>query len=181
MKNQEFKIDVDARVVVFSQKSHGKEFISTTKANTDDEFNIGIGQLIVMKKNEIEIRKADIKSMIKVSENCKKLAQENRYETAHKMYTYYAQLTDDKISRSRNHIIELKRDLKSLYEGTYDIKPYSEIVEMRKIARKGNNDEKSKVLKKPYAVPQEIIDRTHIFEIKDGGVVDIVEMYINGK
>lgn len=73
MKNQEFKIDVDSRVVVFSQKSHGRLITSKAKADEKDDFNIGIGQLIAMKKNEIEIRKIDIKSMIKVSERLKEL------------------------------------------------------------------------------------------------------------
>ena len=54
-----------------------------------DDFNIGIGQLIAMKKNEIEIRKIDIKSMIKVSERLKELSKTYNNETAHKLYVYY--------------------------------------------------------------------------------------------
>ena len=175
MKNQEFKIDVDSRVVVFSQKSHGKIIVSKAKADEKDDFNIGIGQLIAMKKNEIEIRKIDIKSMIKVSEKLKELSKIYRNETANKLYTYYAQLTDNKISMSRNHIKELKDDLKHLYEGTYVVKPYDEIVSDRRTVRKcTDEDVKEKILSKPYAVPKEIVDKTHIFEIKNGGVVDIV-------
>ena len=175
MKNQEFKIDVDSRVVVFSQKSHGRLITSKAKADEKDDFNIGIGQLIAMKKNEIEIRKIDIKSMIKVSKRLKELSKIYNNETAHKLYVYYAQLTDDKIAMSRNHIKELKKDLKHLYEGTYMVKPYAEIVEERKTVRDGVDVEtKNKILSEPYKVPKEIIDKTHIFEIKDGCIVDIV-------
>ena len=38
MKNQEFKIDVDSRVVVFSQKSHGRLVTSKAKADKNDGF-----------------------------------------------------------------------------------------------------------------------------------------------
>lgn len=175
MKNQEFKINVDSRVVVFSQKSHGRLVTSKAKADKKDDFNIGIGQLIAMKKNEIEIRKIDIKSMIKVSERLKELSKTYNNETAHKLYVYYAQLTDNKIAMSRNHIKELKKDLRHLYEGTYMVKPYAEIVEERKTVRDGVDVEaKNKILSEPYKVPKEIINKTHIFEVKDGCVVDIV-------
>lgn len=175
MKNQEFKIDVDSRVVVFSQKSHGRLIVTTSKADEKIDFNIGIGQLIAMKRNEIEIRKIDIKSMIKASEKLKELSKIHNNETAHKLYVYYAQLTDNKIAMSRNHIKELKKDLRHLYEGTYMVKPYAEIVAERKIVCDGVDVEaKNKIFSEPYKVPKEIIDKTHIFEIKDGCVVDIV-------
>ena len=55
------------------------------------------------------------------------------------------------------------------------VKPYAEIVEERKTVRNGVDVEaKNKILSEPYKVPKEIIDKTHIFEVKDGCVVDIV-------
>ena len=159
MKNQEFKIDAKAGIVVFCQKSHGNVFISKTKVSEKDNFNIGIGQLIAMKRNEIDIRKADIKSMLEVLEDCKSFADFYKGTSGGKLFGNFAQITTDKISMSRNHIRELKEDLETLYNGTYDVKPYDEILAERKQMR---------LVKKPYTVPKEIVDGTHIYEIVNG-------------
>jgi len=159
MKNQEFKIDAEAGIVVFCQKSHGNVFISKTKVSEKDNFNIGIGQLIAMKRNEIDIRKADIKSMLEVLEDCKSFANFYNGTSGGKLFGNFAQITTDKISMSRNHIRELKEDLETLYNGTYDVKPYDEILAERKQMR---------LVKKPYTVPKEIVDGTHIYEIVNG-------------
>ena len=170
MKNQEFKIDAEAGIVVFCQKSHGRVFISKTKVSEKDNFNIGIGQLITMKRNEIEIRKADIKTMQIVADECKELAILHDGSTGQKLYSNFAQITAEKISMSRNHIRELKEDLETLYNGTYDVKPYAEILENHKTIRNGSDEEKAELLKKPYTVPKEIVDGTHMFEIVGGTV-----------
>ena len=78
MKNQEFKIDTKSSVVVFCQKSHGRVFTSKSKADSIENFNVGIGQLIAMKRNEIKIRKVDIESMQKVISECQTKAKENK-------------------------------------------------------------------------------------------------------
>lgn len=170
MKNQEFKIDAEAGIVVFCQKSHGNVFISKTKVSEKDKFNIGIGQLITMKRNEIEIRKADIKSMLTVADECKDLAYIHSGSTARKLYSNFAQIAAEKVSMSRNHIRELKQDLETLYNGTYEVKPYAEILESHKVIRNGSEEDKAELFKKPYAVPKEIVDGTHMFEIVGGTV-----------
>lgn len=167
MKNQEFKIDTEAGIVVFCQESHGNVFISKTKVSEKDKFNIGIGQLITMKRNEIKIRKADIQSMLGVLDDCNYFAINNYGTTAQKLYSNFAQITAEKIRMSRNHIRELKEDLETLYNGTYDIKPYTEILEDHKKIRNGVK-EKEDLLKRPYTVPKEIADGTHMFEIVNG-------------
>lgn len=159
MKNQEFKIDAEAGIVVFCQKSHGNVFISKTKVSEKDKFNIGIGQLIAMKRNEIEIRKADIESMLEVLEACKSFADYYKGTSGGKLFGNFAQITAEKISMSRNHIRELKEDLETLYNGTYDVKPYAEILKERK---------QLSLVRKPYTVPKEIADGTHIYEIVNG-------------
>lgn len=159
MKNQEFKIDAEAGIVVFCQKSHGNVFISKTKVSEKDNFNIGIGQLIAMKRNEIDIRKADIKSMLEVLEDCKENIDFYKGTSGCKLFGNFAQITSEKISMSRNHIRELKEDLETLYNGTYDVKPYDEIIKERK---------QLSLVRKPYTVPKEIVDGTHIYEIVNG-------------
>ena len=171
MKNQEFKIDTESGVVVFCQKSHGRVFTSKTKASDKDVFNVGIGQLITMKRNEIAIRKVDIQSMLDVAEKCRQLAKESEGSTAQKLYSYFVQIACDKVNMSRNHIKELKTDLDTLYNGTFEVKPYAEIIEDHKIIRNGSDEEKKEVFKHPYAVPSEIMDGTHIFDIAGGTVV----------
>ena len=171
MKNQEFKIDTKSGVVVFCQKSHGRVFTSKSKADSIENFNIGIGQLIAMKRNEIKIRKVDIESMQKVVEECRAKADEHKGSTAHKMYANFVQLAVDKVKMSYNHIRELKEDLDTLYNGTYIVKPYAEILEDHKKIRKGSEKDKEEVFKQPYAVPQEIMDGTHIFDVEHGSAV----------
>ena len=63
MKNGEFSVDTKTGVVVFCQKAHGVSFISTSSEHNLENFNVGVGQLIAMKRNEIKIRKADIEEM----------------------------------------------------------------------------------------------------------------------
>lgn len=171
MKNQEFKIDTKAGVVVFCQNSHGKQITSKSKADDVKNFNIGIGQLIAMKRNEIKIRKIDIQSMLEVVSECKAQALLHKGTTAQKLYSNFVQLACDKVNMSYNHIRELKEDLDTLYKGTYDVKPYAEIMKEHTVVRKGSDDEKKAVFKKPYAVPQEIVDGTHIFDIVNGSAV----------
>lgn len=171
MKNQEFKIDTEAGIVVFCQKSHGKTFISKTKVSEKDKFNVGIGQLIAMKRNEIAIRKSDINSMLAVVDECNDLAFLHNGTTGQKLYSNFAQIAAEKVSMSRNHIRELKQDLETLYNGTYDVKPYAEILEEHKVIRNGNDEKKKELFKHPYAVPQEIVDGTHMFEIVGGSAV----------
>lgn len=168
MKNQEFKIDAKSGVVVFCQKSHGRVFTSKSKADSIDNFNIGIGQLIAMKRNEIKIRKVDIESMQKAVEECKSKISVHRGTTAAKLYANFVQIGCDKINMSYNHIRELKEDLDALYKGTYIVKPYDEILVDHKKIRKGSDKDKEEVFKQPYAVPQEIMDGTHIFEVVNG-------------
>lgn len=169
MKNQEFRIDTEAGVVVFSQKAHDKMFVSKSKANSPSEFNIGIGQLIAMKRNEIEIRKVDIQSMLDVIKECENKLKD-AHGTAKKLWTNFIQLANDKVKMSQNHIRELKKDLDTLYKGTYTVKPYAEILEDHRVLRKGTEEEKTEIREKSYAVPSEIIDGTHIFEVENGSV-----------
>lgn len=171
MKNQEFKIDTESGVVVFCQKSHGRVFTSKSKVDSIENFNIGIGQLIAMKRNEIKIRKVDIESMQRVVVECRTKANKYKGSTAHKMYANFVQLAVDKVKMSYNHIRELKEDLDALYTGTYIVKPYAEILEDHKKIRKGSEKDKEEVFNQPYAVPQEIIDGTHIFAIEHGSAV----------
>lgn len=168
MKNQEFKIDTKSGVVVFCQTSHGRVFTSMSKADSIENFNIGIGQLIAMKRNEIKIRKVDIESMKKVVAECRAKAEEYKGSTAHKLYANFVQLAVDKVKMSYNHIRELKEDLDTLYNGTYIVKPYAEILADHQKIRKGTAEDKEEVFKQPYAVPQEIMDGTHIFELIGG-------------
>lgn len=171
MKNQEFKIDTKSGVVVFCQKSHGRVFTSKSKADSIENFNIGIGQLIAMKRNEIKIRKVDIESMQKVVAECQAKAKEHKGTTASKLYVNFVQMAMDKVKMSYNHIHELKDDLDTLYRGEYIVKPYAEILADHKRIRKGTAEDKAEVFKQPYAVPQEIIDGSHIFDIVNGGAV----------
>ena len=170
MGNQEFKVDAKSGTVVFCQKSHDKVFVDKSKAVGTDEFNVGIGQLITMKRVEIAIRKEDIKSMKRVVEDCK-------YEfdfgdaPAKKLYSNFIQFACSKISMSRAHIHQLKKDLDSLYNKTYEVRPYAEIIEIRKEARKARKNNKSKgSYGGAYMVPKEIVDGTHMFEIVKGSV-----------
>ena len=55
----------------------------------------------------------------------------------------------------------------------YDVKPYADIVEDHHIIRKGSEGSKQDVFKKTYAVPKEVIDGTHIFDIVNGGSIII--------
>lgn len=171
MKNQEFKIDTKSGVVVFCQKSHGRVFTSKSKADSIENFNIGIGQLIAMKRNEIKIRKVDIESMQKVVSECQTKAKENKGTTASKLYANFVQMAMDKVKMSYNHIRELKEDLDRLYNGTYIVKPYAEILADHKKVRNGTAEDKEDVFKHPYAVPQEIVDGTHIFDVVNGSAV----------
>lgn len=171
MKNQEFKIDTKSGVVVFCQKSHGHVFTSKSKADSIENFNIGIGQLIAMKRNEIKIRKVDIESMQKVVAECQAKVKEHNGTSASKLYANFVQIGCDKINMSYNHIRELKEDLDTLYKGTYIVKPYTEILADHKKISKGAAKDKAEVFKQPYAVPQEIIDGSHIFDFVNGGAV----------
>lgn len=171
MKNQEFKIDTKSGVVVFCQKSHGRVFTSKSKADSIENFNIGIGQLIAMKRNEIKIRKVDIESMQKAVEECKRQIKAHSGTTAAKLYANFVQIGSDKVNMSYNHIRELKEDLDTLYKGTYIVKPYAEILADHKKIRRGTAEDKEEVFKQPYAVPQEIIDGTHIFDVVNGCAV----------
>lgn len=168
MKNQEFKIDTKAGVVVFCQKAHDKIFTSTAKADDIKNFNVGIGQLITMKRNEIAIRREDIKSMKSVVKVCQEHANKYIGSTAGKLYTNFSQIATDKIKMSYNHIHELEEDLECLYSGTYVTKPYEDVLAEHRLIRKGTDEEKAKVCRRPYVVPQEVVDGTHIYEIVDG-------------
>lgn len=174
-KNQEFRIDAEAGVVVFLQKSHGKVFSSITKASSEDKFNIGIGQLITMKRNEIAIRKVDIKSMLLALEDCKASSKHYEGTTAHKLFMNFTQIVTDKINMSRNHIRELRNDLDALYNGTYEVKPYAEIIEehkkVRNMIKNGDKNSVSEIISGKYSVPTEIIEGTHIFDFEKGKVV----------
>lgn len=117
MKNGEFSVDTKTGVVVFCQKAHGVSFISTSSEHNLENFNVGVGQLIAMKRNEIKIRKADIDEMRKVVEE---LSKHSFTGVGRKLYTNFQQITHEKINASLNHIRELNQDLKSLYNGTYD-------------------------------------------------------------
>ena len=169
MKNQEFKIDTKAGVVVFCQKAHGQVFTSKTKVDDIKNFNIGIGQLITMKKNEIAIRREDIKSMKDVVSECQMNADFYQGTTAGKLWTNFIQITTDKIKMSYNHIHELEDDLESLYNGTYITKPYAEVLTEHRAVRNGDENAKKEITRRPYVVPQEIVDGTHIYEIVGGG------------
>ena len=72
---------------------------------------------------------------------------------------------------SYNHIRELKEDLDRLYNGTYIVKPYAEILGDHKKVRNGTAEDKEAVFKHPYAVPQEIVDGTHIFDVVNASAV----------
>ena len=159
-------------MVVFCQHSHGEEFVSKSKANNLSEFNIGIGQLIAMKRNEIAIRKADIKSYELVISDC----QHSEITTPNKLWSTFIQMAYEKINMSRNHIRELNRDLAVLYEGTYGVRPYTEILEEARKTRHLYDPNNKEITTKQnnfrtYCVPQEIVDGTHIYAYEDGKMV----------
>lgn len=162
MKNGEFKIDTKAGVVAFCQASHGKEFISTSKVEDLTKFNIGIGQLIAMKRNELKIRKADLKTMLSVVDDCNHMSHFYTDTTGSKLWSNFVQLAADKISMSRNHVRELNSDLTHLYNGTYNVKPYAEILEDKKL--------KVRDADRPYSVPQEVVDGTHVYKYTHGSI-----------
>lgn len=170
MGNQEFKVDAKSGTVVFCQKSHDKVFIAKSKAVGTDEFNVGIGQLITMKRVEIAIRKEDIKAMQRVANECKWQTELSEMP-AKKLWSNFVQFSCEKISMSRAHIKQLEKDLDSLYNKTYEVRPYAEILEIRKEARKVRKNNKSKgSYGGAYMVPKEIVDGTHMFEIVGGSV-----------
>ncbi len=170
MGNQEFKVDAKSGTVVFCQKSHDKVFVAKSKAVGTDEFNVGIGQLITMKRVEIAIRKEDIKEMQRVANECKWHVEMNDM-AARKLWSNFAQFSCEKISMSRAHIKQLEKDLDALYNKTYEVRPYAEIIEIRKEARKNRKNNKSNGnYGGPYMVPKEIVDGTHMFEIVKGSV-----------
>ena len=124
MKNGDFIVDTKSGVVVFCQLAHGKNYVSISKAHNADDFNIGVGQLIAMKRNEIKIRKVDLEGMREVSAHLGESAlYYEGYGIHSKLYTNAKQVVDEKINASLNHIRELKKDLKALYDGTYDRLP----------------------------------------------------------
>jgi hypothetical protein len=170
MGNQEFKVDASSGTVVFCQKAHGVEFVAKSKAVGNDKFNVGIGQLIAMKRVEIAIRKEDIKEMSKVVNECKwELGMSDM--PAKKLWSNFIQFSCEKISMSRAHIRQLEKDLDSLYSKTYEVRPYAEIIEIRKEARKARKNNKSNgSYGGAYMVPKEIVDGTHMFEIINGSV-----------
>lgn len=170
MGNQEFKVDASSGTVVFCQKAHGVEFVAKSKAVGNDKFNVGIGQLIAMKRVEIAIRKEDIKAMNDVLVTGKYLVDCN-VNPAKKLYSNFVQFTCEKINMSRAHIRQLEKDLDALYNKTFEVRPYAEIIEIRKNARKECKNNKSKGrYDGPYMVPKEIVDGTHVFEIVKGSV-----------
>ena len=170
MGNQEFKVDASSGTVVFCQKAHDKVFVAKSKAVGTDEFNVGIGQLITMKRVEIAIRKEDIKEMSRVVGECK-WQLELSDMPAKKLWSNFIQFSCEKISMSRAHIKQLEKDLDSLYNKTYEVRPYAEIIEIRKEARKARKNNKSKgFYGGAYMVPKEIVDGTHMFEIVNGSV-----------
>ena len=169
MKNQEFKIDAEAGVVVFSQKAHDKMYTSKSKVDNIADFNVGIGQLIAMKRNEIEIRKDDIESMKDVAAQCEGMVNKTR-GIERKLWSNFLQLAHDKIRMSQNHIHELRTDLEALYNKTYVVKPYEEILAEHRTMRKGSDSEKDAMRNMPCAVPTEIVEGTHIYEIVQGSV-----------
>lgn len=171
MKSQGFKIDAKSGVVVFFQLSHGKMFSSKAKVGDGDKFNVGIGQLIAMKRNEIAIRKKDIEDMQDMIDYLRIDIHANNDNIGAKLYSQFLQVVHDKIKKSYHHIHELEHDLETLYEGTYDVRPYDEIVKEHRIIRNGTPEEKAELLKKPYVVPKEIIDGTHIFDVEAGRIV----------
>lgn len=125
MNNGDFNVDIKAGVVVFAQRAHGKMHISVSRVKPGEQFNIGVGQLIAMKRNEIEIRQADIKTLTTLRTS---MLSMNEIERANKnnllaarMYANFAGILSEKINASRNHVVELRRDLKRLYQGTYDL------------------------------------------------------------
>lgn len=168
MKNGEFLINTKEGVVVFAQRSHGKEFASVSQSHSDDKFNIGIGQLVAMKRNEIKIRKADIKAMRMVAKFLGNCMEEAEGTTAGKCFAQYKGITDEKINASLNHIRELKSDLETLYTGTYLVQPYAEI---RAARLKGTEPGQ----KRDYVVPQEVVDGTHIYKTV-GGSTQLVKL-----
>lgn len=175
MKNAEFKIDTKHGVVVVCQTTHGKNFTSVSKTNSLDKFNVGIGQLIALKRNQIAIRKNDIYDMEDVLETCKTSAEFSN-GTDKKLWSNFVQIASDKINMSRNHIRELKRDLKTLCEGTYDVKPYSEICEENKKIKKTYKPGIGRTVEceiRNYCVPEEIMNGTHMYAFKNGSI-DIV-------
>lgn len=170
MGNQEFKVDAKYGTVVFCQKSHDNVFVAKSKAVGTDEFNVGIGQLITMKRVEIAIRKKDINEMSHVVNECK-WQLEMSDMPAKKLWSNFIQFSCEKISMSRAHIKQLEKDLDSLYNKTYEVRPYAEILEIRKEARKARKNNKSKgSYSGAYMVPKEIVDGTHMFEIINGSV-----------
>ena len=170
MGNQEFKVDAKSGTVVFCQKSHDNVFVAKSKAVGTDEFNVGIGQLITMKRVEIAIRKEDIKAMQHVANECKWQTELNEMP-AKKLWSNFIQFSCEKISMSRAHIKQLEKDLDSLYNKTYEVRPYAEILEIRKEARKARKNNKSKgSYGGAYMVPKEIVDGTHMFDIINGSV-----------
>lgn len=127
MKNNEFKIDAEAGVITFAQKAHGNMFVSKAKVGGSDQFNIGVGQLIAMKRNEIAIRRVDIQEMRRITTELNDILSKvpkNDPENGgiiRRLFVDFTRQVHVKINASLNHVRELKKDIKQLECGEYDL------------------------------------------------------------
>lgn len=127
MKNNEFKIDAEAGVITFAQMAHGNMFVSKAKVGGSDQFNIGVGQLIAMKRNEIAIRRVDIQEMRQITATLNDILSKvpkNDPEDGgiiRRLFADFNRQVHVKINASLNHVRELKKDIKQLERGEYDL------------------------------------------------------------
>ena len=124
MKNNEFKIDTEAGVITFAQMAHGNMFVSKAKVGGSDQFNIGVGQLIAMKRNEIAIRRVDIQEMRRITATLNDILSKDDPEDGgiiRRLFADFNRLVHAKINALLNHVRELKKDIKQLERGEYDL------------------------------------------------------------
>ena len=127
MKNNEFKIDAEAGVITFAQMAHGNMFVSKAKVGGSDQFNIGVGQLIAMKRNEIAIRRVDIQEMRRITTTLNDILSKvpkNDPENGgiiRRLFVDFTRQVYVKINASLNHVRELKKDIRQLERGEYDL------------------------------------------------------------
>lgn len=119
MQNGEFNIDQKSKTVVFCQSAHGKRYYGKSNCDNSDTFDVVKGQLIAMKRCELNIRKEEIAATRNVLLNVKTI-HSYAPENENKLWEGFSRKANETLSQHLNHVRELKNDIARLINNEYD-------------------------------------------------------------
>lgn len=119
MQNGEFNIDRKSKTVVFCQTAHGKRYYGKSTCDNSDTFDLVKGQLIAMKRCELNIRKDEIAATINVLNTVKSL-HSYAPDNENKLWENFIHKASETLSQHRNHVRELRHDIERLIANEYE-------------------------------------------------------------